>query len=75
LLPEEGEEDDWSCVGRQWASAVDGLLDLLQAGRGGQVREGRLGEVKEIEERGKAGAHWWRRNQPEMLAETANSGE
>jgi hypothetical protein len=43
--------------------------------RGGQVREGCLGEVKEIEERGKAGAHWWRRNQPEMLAEAANSGE
>jgi hypothetical protein len=75
LLPEGGEEDDWSCVGRQWASAVDGLLDLLQAGRGRQVREGRLGEVKEIEERGKAGAHWWRRIQPEMLAEAANSGE
>jgi hypothetical protein len=75
LFPEEGEEDDWSCIGRQWASAIDVLLDLLQTRRGEQVREGRLGEVKEIEERGRAGAHWRRRNQPEIPAGMRGSGE
>jgi hypothetical protein len=75
LLPEEGEGGGWSGYGRRWASAIDVLLDLLQNGRGEQVREGRPGEVKELEERGRAGAYWRRRIQPEILAGMRGSGE
>jgi hypothetical protein len=42
---------------------------------GEQVREGCLGEVKEIEERGRDGVHWRRRNQPKMLTVVRSSGE
>jgi hypothetical protein len=46
----------------------DAALDLLQNNTNRGREEVRLDKVKEIEERGRAGAHWRRRIQPEIPA-------
>jgi hypothetical protein len=53
----------------------DAALDLLQNNTNREREEVRLDKVKEIEERGRAGAHWRRRIQPEIPAGMWGSGE
>jgi hypothetical protein len=53
----------------------DVALDLLQNNTNRGREEVRLDKVKDIEERGRAGAHWQRRNQPEIPAGMRGSGE
>jgi hypothetical protein len=53
----------------------DAVLDLLQNNMNRGREEVRLDKVKGIEERGRAGVHWRRRNQPEIPAGMRGSGE
>jgi hypothetical protein len=75
LRPGAWQRHDWRTSGGAELWDLDDGIDLLQLSWRKGVREGRLVEVKEIEERRRAGAHPRRRIWPGELAGGAESGE